>query len=117
MHFGFVNKCSKSLSAYQSGFAKWFYYFGTSNRYISCIPQIELQNVLFVPTFGYNLFSVSKWLSDSQGRVVFLPDSCEFYGYQSTTSLITGKLFDGLYHLDSSEISVVVQLIFNKFIM
>lgn len=37
-------------------------------------PKLVLHNVLFVPSFNYNLLSVSKWISDSGGNVLFLSD-------------------------------------------
>lgn len=63
-------------------------------------PSLTLHGVLFVPSFGYNLLSVSKWISDTGGDVSFFRDHCEFHDKSSSVPLAKGKLIDGLYHLE-----------------
>lgn len=61
-----------------------------------------IQNVLFVPCFQYNLFSVPKWSMDTRGSVLFTHDKCVFQDQNLQTALACGSLQFGLYHLDTS---------------
>lgn len=62
--------------------------------------KLTLHNVLFVPTFHYNLLSVPKWTSDTHGTVTFFPDHCIFQVQNQKDTLALGKVKSGLYHLD-----------------
>lgn len=53
----------------------------TQSGSISLTPTIVLHNVLFVPTFHFNLLSVSKVTEDHHCFVVFHPKFCFFRTY------------------------------------
>lgn len=63
-------------------------------------PTITLDYVFFVPTFNYNLLSVSKWISATGGTVSFYSDHCEFHVPTLQNVLANGRLISGLYHLE-----------------
>lgn len=52
----------------------------TQSGSISLTLTIVLHNVLFVPTFHFNLLSVSKFIKDRHCFVVFHPKFCFFSG-------------------------------------
>lgn len=64
--------------------------------------KITLQNVLCVPSFTYNLLSVSKLLQDTSYHITFLSNSCFLQGQQWKTGLEIGKQENGLYILTDS---------------
>lgn len=64
--------------------------------------KLTLHNVLFVPTFHYNLLSVPKWTSYTHGTVTFFPDHCIFQVQNQKDTVALGKVKSGLYHLDPS---------------
>lgn len=66
---------------------------------ITLNSQITLTNVLCVPSFSYNLLSISKLLQDSSCQVTFLSDTCYLQGQNLKTSLEIGKQENGLYIL------------------
>lgn len=59
-----------------------------------------LLNLFLVPSFHYNLLSVSKWIHDTRGTVSFFTDHCEFRFPSSQEILANGRLITGLYHLE-----------------
>lgn len=62
--------------------------------------KLTLHDVLFVPTFHYNLFSVSKWTAHTGGTVTFFPDHCIFQVQNQKDIIALGNLQSGLYHLN-----------------
>lgn len=41
-------------------------------------PELTIHNVFFVPSFHYNLLSISKLTKESNFEVLFLPNKCLF---------------------------------------
>ncbi|KAK9743216.1 hypothetical protein RND81_03G225200 [Saponaria officinalis] len=61
--------------------------------------EISLQNVLFVPSFKYNLFSISKLAKQFNSIISFTPIFCFMQGSSTKTPLILGQSVRGLYLL------------------
>ncbi|XP_074352128.1 uncharacterized protein LOC141691293 [Apium graveolens] len=76
--------------------------------------NITLQNVLYVPSFTYNLLSVSKLLQDTSYHITFLSNSCFLQGQQWKTGLEIGKLENGLYILIDSIAQQTAKSTFEK---
>lgn len=62
--------------------------------------NIILHNVLYIPTFTYNLISISQILQHSLKSIIFTHDTCVFQGHDG--SQIHGALSGGLYILPST---------------
>lgn len=58
--------------------------------------------MLFVPSFNYNLFSISTLTKDSSCSVFFFPDKCIFQDQNQKRVLAVGNEHEGLYHLQLS---------------
>lgn len=69
-------------------------------------PHLTLDNVFFVPSFKYNLLSVSKWIAATGGSVTFFSEHCEFHVPTSQDVLANGRLISGLFHLEFLKDSV-----------
>lgn len=59
--------------------------------------SLSLKNVLFVPSFTYNLLSISKLLQDSHSQVIFLADKCYLTYKTSQKQIELGSEEHGLY--------------------
>lgn len=59
--------------------------------------DILLKNVLFLPSFHFNLVSVRKLMIDINCRVVFMTDTCFIQDQVSWKTLGEGKVRKGLY--------------------
>lgn len=66
---------------------------------VTITDTLILQNVLFVPSFYYNLFSVPKWALDTGHLVTFFPQHCFFKHHTNDSILAIGRVEAGLYHL------------------
>lgn len=62
-------------------------------------PQLILTKVLCVPSFAYNLLSVSMLLQDTSYQVTFLANICYLQDHSWKTALERGKEENGLYML------------------
>lgn len=67
----------------------------------------ELQDVLFVPEFHYNLLSILKVTKDFNCFVTFYPGFCLFQDLSTGKLKGIGKEDDGLYYLVHSQIPSV----------
>lgn len=59
--------------------------------------SLSLHNVLYVPSFAYNLLSISKLLQDNPAQVTFLADKCYLQDQNSHQTLEMGSEEHGLY--------------------
>lgn len=66
---------------------------------MSINDHITLTNVLCVPSFAYNLFSISKLLQDTTYQVTFMSGSCYLQNPSWMKDLELGRLENGLYML------------------
>lgn len=65
--------------------------------------SLKLTNVLCVPSFAYNLLSISKLLIDTSYQVTFLADKCFLQDENLHNLLELGKEDGGLYMLTTSD--------------
>lgn len=63
-------------------------------------PNLTLTGVLYIPTFTYNLISVSKLTNSTHSSVTFSHNQCIFQGHDGSKA--TGSLHGGLYTLTST---------------
>ena len=61
--------------------------------------KIEIHNVLYIPSFQYNLLSVSKLARQLSANVIFTPTSCVLQAPTTQKELLLGKEHKGLYLL------------------
>jgi hypothetical protein len=61
-------------------------------------PAISLPNVLYVPSFKFNLLSISKITSTLNCVAIFFSDFCVFQDLSTRKLIGTGEVRDGLYH-------------------
>ncbi|KZV25423.1 hypothetical protein F511_19803 [Dorcoceras hygrometricum] len=66
--------------------------------------SIELQNVLYVPHFQFNILSVSKFTKAHGCFVTFYPDFCIFQDLKTRRVMGIGKERQGLYHFTTKTI-------------
>ena len=71
---------------------------------ISLSPNLQLNNVLCVPSFNLNLMSISKLTNNLNCYVTFYPDSCVMQDLATGKMIGSGEQFGGLYHISSSPI-------------
>ena len=69
--------------------------------------QIELQSVLLVPYFKYNLLSVKKLTNQLHCDVIFLEAFCSLQGPSLKRPVVVGKEACGLYLLDKTLVKEV----------
>ncbi|KAF7842470.1 UBN2_3 domain-containing protein [Senna tora] len=67
--------------------------------------NLVLNNVFFMPTFGYNLLSVHKLIKDTNVYVTFFPSHCLIQDQRSSRILAKGAAIGSLYYLDESCLS------------
>ena len=72
---------------------------------IQLTPSLLLQNVIFVLSFRFNLFSVSTLTKDHNCTVQFLPNSCFIQDLLQGTMIRTGSKFGNLYYLSLEFVS------------
>ena len=73
-----------------------------SSGQVQLTPDIVLNNVLFVPSFTYNLLSVSKLTQQLNGIVHFTDELCYLQGSSLKKPLVLGKAHKGLYLVSST---------------
>jgi len=69
--------------------------------------EIELQDVLYVPVFKYNLLSIPKLTRDSNCVVIFHPKFCIIQDYVNNKILEIGGEHGGLYYLKGQPLNGV----------
>ncbi|XP_077215980.1 uncharacterized protein LOC143850645 [Tasmannia lanceolata] len=65
---------------------------------VSLSPSLVLKDVLCVPSFNFNLISVSKLTQYSNCSITFFSDSCVIQDRSLRTMIGAGKEMNGLYH-------------------
>lgn len=68
--------------------------------------SVSLQGVLFIPTFQYNLLSVSALTRDNSISVQFFNDHCLLQDKFTLKTIGRGRIHDGLYILDDSALDL-----------
>lgn len=66
--------------------------------HVHLTPTLTLFHVLHVPIFHHNLLSIPKLAQDTDSHIIFSSDSCYLLPKHSTTPLLFGKLYNGLYY-------------------
>ena len=66
-------------------------------------PNLTLRGVLYIPTFTYNLISVSKLTNSTHSTITFTQNKCIFQGHDGSKTI--GSLHGGLYTLASTSTS------------
>ncbi|XP_060188771.1 uncharacterized protein LOC132617712 [Lycium barbarum] len=73
---------------------------------ITILPKLVLDNVLYVPSFKFNLLSVQKLCKQLQSYILFTPNSCLMLNGPSLRNFEEiGRVQGGLYILNSSQSS------------
>lgn len=67
---------------------------------LTLFPNFTLHNVLYVPTFQYNLTSVYHLVSQFDGIAQFSSTLCYLQGSSLKKPLVLGRLDHGLYKLE-----------------
>lgn len=65
-------------------------------------PALALHGVLYIPSFKYNLLSVSKLSNKHNCRVIFTPKCCFMQAPSMRRPQVLGELFIGLYLFQTS---------------
>ena len=71
---------------------------------------LVLTNVLCIPSFSFNLISVSKLIKNLQCCVIFLSNFCFIQHLPSWKTIGVGEEVDGLYHLLHKPMSVIPKI-------
>ncbi|XP_059315503.1 uncharacterized protein LOC132066145 [Lycium ferocissimum] len=71
----------------------------TNTGSLNLFPNFTLHNVLYVPTFQYNLISVYQLVSQFDGIAHFTKNLCLFQDHSQRKPLVLGRLDNGLYKL------------------
>ena len=64
---------------------------------VQITPNLVLNGVLYIPTFTYNLISISRITNSTHSSVTFTHNKCIFQGHDGSKT--TGNLHGGLYTL------------------
>lgn len=67
---------------------------------VTLAPNFNLQNVLYVPDFRFNLLSVSQLVSHNNLCVIFFSDTCIFQDLTTNKIVAVAPKQGGLYKLD-----------------
>lgn len=76
--------------------------FITHTGKLTLSSDIIQQNVLYNPTFTYNLLSISKLLQSTSGQVVFKHGKCYLQDTKKNRNMDLGNEMNGLYMLHTS---------------
>lgn len=68
---------------------------------VRILPNLTIDNVLYVPEFTYNLLSVHKLANHLNCTVLFTPSACVLQGHSMKKEQVFGEVVDGLYFLQS----------------
>lgn len=71
----------------------------TNKGFLTLFPHITLHNVLYIPSFHYNLISVQKLVDQLDGIVYFAKTLCALQAPSQKMPLVLGKVDNGLYKL------------------
>jgi gag-polypeptide of LTR copia-type/Integrase core domain/Retrotransposon gag protein/GAG-pre-integrase domain len=77
-------------------------------------PNLELTNVLHVPSFSQNLMSVSKLTKANNCAAIFFPNFCVFQDLSTKKMIGMGEERDGLYYYKEYGKSVCLQSSSNR---
>lgn len=80
--------------------------------YVYLTPSIKQNNVLCVPSFRYNLISISKFTASNPISAIFTHDSCIFQDQSQKMMIGVAKQHGGLYYFKPSQNSSVVLILF-----
>ena len=69
---------------------------------------LSLRDVLYIPSFRYNLLSVSKLASQLNGYVIFSPRHCFLQALSLKKPLVLGEYYAGLYLLKTQSFTSLV---------
>lgn len=67
---------------------------------VKLTPNLTLTRVIYIPTFTYNLISISKLTATTHPSIIFTHKQCTLQGHDG--SMTQGTLHGGLYTLKSS---------------
>ncbi|KAG5526146.1 hypothetical protein RHGRI_032431 [Rhododendron griersonianum] len=70
-------------------------------------PDLQLDNVFYIPSFKFNLLSVSQLTNSHQYSVVFLRDRCIFQDLSAKRTIGLGSVHGNLYYLQASSANLV----------
>ncbi|CAN1170518.1 Retrovirus-related Pol polyprotein from transposon RE2 [Linum perenne] len=70
---------------------------------IVCNKNLVLQNVLIIPSFRFNLLSVSKLSAQNSCVAIFSTASCVFQDTRTSKMIGTADLWNGLYYMSLSK--------------
>ncbi|KAL0427143.1 UNVERIFIED_CONTAM: Copia protein [Sesamum latifolium] len=69
--------------------------------------QLTLSNVLYIPTFNFNLLSVQKLCSSSHISFSFFPSHCTIQDLRTNKIIGVGRLLGSLFIIDKSSFDLV----------
>ena len=67
---------------------------------VNLTPNLNFQNVLYVPDFRFNLLSGSQLVTHNNLCVIFFPDTCIFQDLSTKKIVVVAPKQGGLYKLD-----------------
>ncbi|XP_074265379.1 uncharacterized protein LOC141587809 [Silene latifolia] len=76
--------------------------------------DIVLKNVLYVPSFRFNLLSISRLLKQLNKAISFTPEFCCLQGSSMKMPLILGKQHRNLYFLKSNSLTTTTTTMFSS---
>jgi len=94
-HFSFFKAITPILVKLYTG----QHVYATHSGTISFSPSFQLTNVLYIPTFTFNLISISKLVSSLHCELIFSPSSCIIQDMNSKQQIGTVDVNAGLYTL------------------
>lgn len=65
---------------------------------VALTHALHIHNVFYVPSFNYNLLSISRLVHDTKLNMLFSPTHCILQDQHQMKVLATGKMQGGLYH-------------------
>ena len=78
-------------------------------------PSIILNDVLYIPSFSFNLISISKLISTNNYELIFSSNTCVLQDINTKAKIGTVEVSHGLYQLTlKPSHSRIVVLLFNE---
>jgi len=74
---------------------------------------LVIQNVLHVPSFQFNLLSISQLSKDTNSWIIFTPTSCLLQDQRTERITVMGEQHRGLYTLDNSSTNFIPTALFS----
>ncbi|KAF7131949.1 hypothetical protein RHSIM_Rhsim09G0112600 [Rhododendron simsii] len=75
---------------------------------IKLSPTLTLENVFHIPSFKYNLLSVSQLARSNNCIAIFSPLSCSFQDLSTRRTIGQGNIHEGLYYYQASQTALAV---------